>query len=93
MQNIAHIIRSARKAKGMTQRELGQKVGIPQSHVSQIESGHIDIRLSSLQEIIKLLDLELMFVPRHFKPVIQGIIDGKQGVSQKPAWQADEEEV
>lgn len=92
MKDIAHIIRNARKAKRMTQGELGQKTGLPQSHISQIESGNIDIRLSSLQEITKLLDLELMFVPRHFKPAIQGIIDSEQGISQKPAWRADEEE-
>jgi len=93
MRKIAQIIREARKDKGMTQRELGQKSGLPQSHISKIESGNIDIRLSSLNEIIQLLDLELMFVPRYLKPVIHAMIPGTKAINQRPAWQVDEKDV
>ena len=89
MKDIATIIRNTRKNKGLTQTDLGKKVGLPQSHISQIESGNIDVRVSSLQEITKLLDLELVFVPHHFKPAIEAIIDGEQDLSQKPSWQSD----
>ncbi len=93
MDNITHILQSARKAKNMTQGELGAKAGLPQSHISQIESGNIDLRLSSLQEIARLLDLDVMLIPVNLKPAIRSIISGKEGEAQKPAWRVDEGEL
>ena len=52
--DIAVSIRQARKDKGLTQRELGKRVGLPQSHISKIESGAVDVQLSSLVEITRL---------------------------------------
>ena len=92
MDDIAHILQSTRKAKKLTQGQLGVKAGLPQSHISQIESGNIDLRLSSLKEIARLLDLDVMLVPVSLKPAIRSIISGKEGDIQKPAWQVDEDE-
>ena len=36
---IAAALKKARKAKKLSQTELGAKVGLPQSHVSKIETG------------------------------------------------------
>ena len=57
-------LRSAREAKGLSQRALGKLVDVPQSHISKIESGGVDLRLSSLVEIARALDLEVVLVPR-----------------------------
>jgi transcriptional regulator with XRE-family HTH domain len=57
-------IRAARQAKALTQKELGQRVGLPQSHISKIEKGAVDLQLSSLVEIARALDLEVKLVPR-----------------------------
>ena len=46
--SIADSFKSARLAKGLTQKELGRRVGMPQSHISKIESGGVDLQLSSL---------------------------------------------
>jgi transcriptional regulator with XRE-family HTH domain len=43
----------------MTQKELGQRVGLPQSHISKIEKGAVDLQLSSLVEIARALDFEV----------------------------------
>ncbi len=61
---IAESIKAARKQKGLTQRELSQRTKIPQSHLSKIENGTVDLHISSLLEIVRFLDLELMLVPR-----------------------------
>jgi transcriptional regulator with XRE-family HTH domain len=61
---IAMRLRSARDAKGLSQRALGELVAVPQSHISKIESGSVDLRLSSLVEIARALDLEVTLVPR-----------------------------
>ncbi|MDB2683158.1 helix-turn-helix domain-containing protein [Alphaproteobacteria bacterium] len=82
-------LQSARKTKGFTQGELGSKIGFPQSHISQIEAGKVDLRVSSLHEMAKLLDLEIMLIPRHLKPAVEAIVAGK---TQEPAWKIDEEE-
>ena len=37
------LIRRARQAMGLSQRELGQRVGLPQSRISQIETGDADL--------------------------------------------------
>ena len=53
IQEIAASLREARIAKALTQKELGQRVGLPQSHISKIEKGAVDFKLSSLVEIAR----------------------------------------
>lgn len=72
-QDIASQIKTARKGKGLTQKQLGQRVGIPQSHISKIENGTVDLQLSSLIEISRALDLELTLVPRKAVPVVKNL--------------------
>ncbi len=45
-----------------------------QSHISKIESGRSDIRLSSLIEFARALDLDFMLVPRAAVPVLEGVV-------------------
>ena len=71
---IAACIRAARQAKAMTQKELGQRVGLPQSHISKIEKGAVDLQLSSLVEIARALGLELKLVPRKALPAVEGVL-------------------
>ncbi|MGD9850762.1 MAG: helix-turn-helix domain-containing protein [Nitrospirales bacterium] len=88
MEEIEKILKKARRAKGLTQAELGKKMGLPQSHISKIEAGHVDLRVSSLKEMARLLDLEPMLIPRALTPAVRSVISGG-GKEQKPAWQAD----
>jgi len=60
---IAATLKAARLRKGLTQRELGQLAGVPQSHVSKIEAGAVDLRFSSLVALAELLDLRFELVP------------------------------
>lgn len=71
---IAADIRAARQAKALTQKELGQRVGLPQSHISKIEKGAVDLQLSSLVEIARALDLEAKLVPRKALPAVEGAV-------------------
>tara|TARA_R110001592_G_scaffold3525_24_gene20083 strand:- start:10146 stop:10439 length:294 start_codon:yes stop_codon:yes gene_type:complete len=87
--DFAKKLQEARKAKGLTQGELGAKIGLPQSHISQIEAGKIDIRLSSLLEIARLLDLEPMLIPRPMIPAVRAITSDRSDAGKRPAWQAN----
>lgn len=73
-EELAAVLREARKRAGLTQKELGQKTRIPQSHVSRIENGDVDVRASSLVEIARVLGLELMLVPRELVSAMEGLM-------------------
>ncbi len=73
-EHIATLLRNARENKGLSQRGLGAVAGLPQSHISKIEKGAVDLRLSSLIELARALDLELALVPRPALPAVQSIV-------------------
>lgn len=87
-------LKAARRAAGLSQAELGQKVGLPQSHISQIETGRIDIRLTSLVEISRALGLEPMAIPRALVPAVQSILrtHTRREPAIKPAYALDDED-
>lgn len=89
--DIAASLKAARKAKGLTQRELGQRVGLPQSHISKIESGAVDLQLSSLAEIARALELEVMLLPRRALPAVEGAVRAHGAdASPRPAYRLEE---
>lgn len=71
---LAESLRAARQRKGWTQSELSAASGVPQSHISRIERGVVDLRVSSLVALARILDLELALVPRKSVPAIESII-------------------
>lgn len=90
---LAAILQSARKEKKLSQQELSQLAGVPQSHISNIENGKVNIRLSSLFEIARVLELEPVLVPRRFVPAIKGFMDSKKHEEEfRPAFSLDEED-
>lgn len=72
----------ARRDRGLSQKALGARLGLPQSHISRIEAGKTDLRLSSLIEFARQLDLELVLVPRKYLPAIRSIIASPADDSQ-----------
>ncbi len=61
---ISHRIREAREAAGLTQAELSQQSGLPQSHLSRLEQGKHSPTAKTLEKIATALKL-----PRsHFDP-------------------------
>jgi transcriptional regulator with XRE-family HTH domain len=74
LQRFGEMLKRARGRKGLTQRDLGNRVGLPQSHISKIEQGLVDLQLSSLAEIARALDFELALVPRQALPAVEGVV-------------------
>lgn len=85
VENIAQELKAARNNKGLSQRKLGAKVGVPQSHISKIENGAVDLKTSSLIELARALDLELMLVPRALIPAVQGLQRGLTSRERSPS--------
>lgn len=90
MSEVIKSLKSARIEKKLKQSELGSKLGLPQSHISKIEKGATDPRLSTVSDMARLLDQELVLVPRAMLPAIRALIKG--GEDQKPMWMLDDEE-
>ena len=51
MGTIIGQLKTARQKKGLRQSELGKKLGLPQSHISSIERGVTDPRLSTMADM------------------------------------------
>ena len=73
-EHMATALKAAREAKGLTQRELSKRAGVPQAHISKIENNTVDLRLSSLLALAHALDLELTLVPRKALPAVQSLL-------------------
>ena len=71
---IVRQIKGARSARKLSQRALSAKVGLPQGHISRIEAGEVDLKLSSLVGLARALDLEPMLVPRQRIKAVDAII-------------------
>lgn len=70
---IVDALRTARKAGRLSQRELGDRVGLTQAQISRIESGQVDPRLSSMVELARGLGVEVMLVPRKVIPAAMAL--------------------
>ena len=51
---IGVLLHEARVEKGLTQKELADKVGTTKSYISKIENNVKEVRISTLQKIVEL---------------------------------------
>lgn len=57
------MLRWARRRAGLTQRQLAEKTGLPQSTIGRIESGATDPRLSTLRRLLRACGFDLEVEP------------------------------
>lgn len=57
MQNYGKRLKQARLEKGLTQTEIATKLGIPQQNYQRYETGKFDLKMSSIVNICKALDI------------------------------------
>ena len=81
----ADALKAARLARGLSQRELSARTGLTQAHISRIENAAVDVRLSNLIELARVLDLEMMLVPRPLAPAVRDIIRSHRSPGGPPA--------
>jgi transcriptional regulator with XRE-family HTH domain len=88
-------LKEARINRGWGQRELGGKIGLPQPHISTIESGEVVPRFDTLLDIVRVLDLDLLLVPRSLVPAVQSLIRAQRDPesAEKPLYAAKDEEL
>jgi predicted transcriptional regulator len=59
----ARALRYARKRAGLTQRQLAEKTGVPQSTIGRIEAGIVDPRVRTLSRLIRACRFDLEVEP------------------------------
>jgi transcriptional regulator with XRE-family HTH domain len=91
--DLRNQIKQVRTQRGWSQREFGAAVGLPQSHVSGIESGEVVPRFDTLLDLVRVLDLDLLVVPRSLVPAVQSLIRAQKDPdsAEKPLYAVDEE--
>jgi len=67
-------LKQARERRNWSQRDLASRLGLTQPHISGIESGKIVPRYDTLLELVRILDSDLLMVPRALVPVVQALI-------------------
>ncbi len=90
MNTIIQQLQAKRKALRLSQKELGNKLGLPQSHISNIESGKTDPRLSTLIDMANLLEMELTLIPHKQRMLIQSLLS-EEPLDHKPRFLPDED--
>ncbi|OIN59969.1 helix-turn-helix domain-containing protein [Arsenicibacter rosenii] len=58
-EQVGQMIRNARKAKGLTQKELGLKLGLTEATVNGYEAGRQNLTLETLLKVSVALDMQL----------------------------------
>ena len=80
IQPFITMLKNARKAMGLSERELANKLGIPQSHLSKIEGGSVNLKLTSFVEMARGLDLEVMLIPRQKISLVKSLIASQTAI-------------
>lgn len=78
---LRQTLKEARLRRHWSQLELGRRVGLPQTHISGIESGRIVPRFDTLLDLVRVLGHDLILVPRALVPAVQALIRDSRGGS------------
>ena len=72
--DLRRALKDAREKRGWSQRDLARRLGIAQRHISGIESGKIVPRYDTVLELVRMLDRDLLMIPRALVPVVQSLV-------------------
>ncbi|QDK79558.1 helix-turn-helix transcriptional regulator [Spirosoma sp. KCTC 42546] len=59
---VGQLIRDTRKAKGLTQKEIGKKMGITEASFNRYENGVANLSLETVQKIAEALNLKARLI-------------------------------
>jgi transcriptional regulator with XRE-family HTH domain len=96
-EDMRRTLKEVREKRGWTQRDLASRLGLTQTHISGIESGKIVPRYDTVLELVRILDRDLLMVPRALVPVVQSLIrdhlqPDKKGEGEERSLYADGDE-
>lgn len=63
--NTGEIVKQIRKKKGLTRKQLADKIHMSQQTVANIEKGSVSPRMDTVLAIMRVLDYEIIFKPKY----------------------------
>jgi transcriptional regulator with XRE-family HTH domain len=85
MNTFAEALQAARREAGLTQEGLATLAGLTRMTVQRLESGKLDPRFSTLQELARVLGLDIMLVPSPLRKELEGFVrSGGRVLGQSP---------
>jgi transcriptional regulator with XRE-family HTH domain len=82
-EDLRRALVKARHTNLWTQRDLARRVGLPQVHISALETGKVAPRFNTLLDLVRILGFDLLLVPRPLVPAVQSLIrDSEHSESQ-----------
>ncbi len=58
-EQTGQLIREARKAKGLTQKEMGEKMGVSESAFNRYENGTANLSLKTVEKIAEVIGVKI----------------------------------
>lgn len=91
-------LKQARLKRGWSQAALGRRAGLPQAHISAIETGRTVPRFDTLLDLVRVLDRDLVLVPRELVPAVLALIrdyrreaeQGAEDEAERPLYAGDD---
>ena len=80
-------LKKVRKSQRMSQRDMEDRTGIRQAHLSRIENGSVDPKLSHAIQMARAVGFEFVLVPRRTLPAVSGLLrdfEGRTGEGRRP---------
>lgn len=90
---LSNVLREARVVKGLSQKEVAARLGLHQRQISDLERSKVDTRLSTLQNVARALDLELVLIPRRLISTVEGLQHSEPAsAAGRPLYSLEEKE-
>jgi transcriptional regulator with XRE-family HTH domain len=89
--SLSKVLREARQRKQHSQQDLARKLGLRQRQISDLERAVTDSRLSTIQDVARALDLELMLIPRHLIAAIEALQRAGTDAGKRPLYALDDD--
>ena len=90
---LAGTLHETRTRKHLSQQDVAAKLGLHQRQISDLERAKVDPRLSTIQNVARALDLELMLIPRHLIGAVEALLRAGSDSADRPMYSLDDEEV
>lgn len=80
--NVGENIKKIRKEKGITQKELGERLGVSQAAIGQFENDNSNLKMETIKKIANALDVEYTRLIIE-TPFTNGSIEERQKMSDE----------
>lgn len=90
--SLADTLKAARLTRQLSQAELAMKLGLRQRQISDLERATVDPRLSTIHNVARALDLELMLIPRHLISIVGALQHSGGDTGKRPLYALGDED-